>query len=322
MKRILLLSITLYGLCFVFFFSCLGSSDCFEIAFWCNIFPMEWTASSMVSASRSLALFFFWILSILFTTALSSCSNSTEHYYPYQPDQKAMASLLTSCRKFILSGSILYMIPHWDTDPKRGHSKTRREHSHAHISSLLNCHQSIATNDSILSWGKNPETPRFSLCRGTRSDTHHAWSTTKADPPATPRNSSSAVNQNTRLTRGHQTTPDEWVIVSNSQDHRRQLHHGPPDTCACHTETTAQITLKGDIHCIFSDPVSASPVHLGKNDVGMFIDAMKNRGARIPNLACCRVESAPLLSIFFRVSSGTVGNIFAVPRFVFSFPPL
>ena len=118
---------------------------------------MEWTASSMVSASRSLALFLFWILSILFTTALSSCSNSTEHYYPYQPDQKAMASLLTSCRKFILSGSILYMILHWDTDSKREHSKTRREHSHAHISSLLNCHQSIATNDSILSWEKTPK---------------------------------------------------------------------------------------------------------------------------------------------------------------------
>lgn len=84
---------------------------------------------------------------------------------------KSWPLLLTPFRKLVPSVSILSMmhtlLGYSNKVQSENNPKTHREHFHTHLSSSLNCHQSIATNDSIPSWEKNPETPRFSLCRGT-----------------------------------------------------------------------------------------------------------------------------------------------------------
>lgn len=171
------------------------------------------------------------------------------------------------------------MILHWDTNTKREQSKTHREHFHTHLSSSLNCHQSIATNDSIPSWKKLRNTaifvvPRHLIQYPPRMIYNKIRST------RTPRNSSSAVNQNTPLTRGHQTspTPDEWVIVSIPKIiadncttvHRTHVHALP--------RQLSQITLKVIFPAYSPIPTALVLSSSGKMTSQCSIDVMKNRG--------------------------------------------
>jgi hypothetical protein len=144
--------------------------------------------------------------------------------------------------------------------------------------SLLNCHQSISTDISIPSWKKTLRNTAIFVVPRHLGRYPPRMIYDKSRSTWTPRNSYSAVNQNAPLTRGHQTSPT--LDESSCQFPRSPPTIAPRSIgrmCMPYRDNCSS-SPKGDTHCIFSDPDSASPVQPGKNDVGMSIDVVKNRG--------------------------------------------